>query len=324
MTGLLRLDQVKTAGEQDGKELVTGTELSFVDTDSLKNTQIADIKFDSKTGNLVIIKRNGKIVTISGLPTVSILGEGLVGAKGAPGKAGRNGRNGRDGNTGPRGNTGERGVKGKPGPDGEDGNDGPDGDDGYRGNPGPVGPQGPTGVTGPTGPDGPAGEDGPSCISGAIGPTGPAPNTQVVVQGGSLPPTQKTTFAWCFPISTTNPIPVLPSVPSISASVSNIDLVATRVVAGNDLFYAQAYLPVNVRGGSGNYSYKWSLSAMQDTTLKGTTDRTVQIVFNGKVDTGKTLSLTATLTCVIMDMGQSSRPTATVRSTVRLTARNPK
>jgi len=324
MTGLLRLDQVKTYGDEDGKELVAGENLSFVDTDSLKNTQIADIKFDSKTGILVIIKRNGKIVNISGLPTVSLLGEGLTGGKGAPGKAGRDGRKGRDGSTGPRGNTGERGVKGKPGPDGEDGVDGVDGDDGYRGNIGNPGPQGATGATGPTGPDGPAGEDGPSCISGATGPTGPAPNTQVVVQGGSVPPTQKTTFAWCFPIATTNPIPVLPSVPSISASVSNIDLVATRVVAGNDLFNVQAYLPVNVRGGSGNYAYKWTLSAMESTSLKGVTDRIVQVVFNGKVDPGKTLSLVATLTCVITDMGQSSRPTATVRSTIRLTARNPK
>lgn len=324
MTGLLRLDQVKTSGDEDGKEIVAGSEISFVDTDSLANTQIADIKFDSKTGILVIIKRNGKIVQISGLPTTSLLGEGLTGGKGAPGKPGRNGRKGRDGSTGSRGNTGERGVKGKPGPDGEDGIDGVDGDDGYRGNVGNPGPQGETGGKGETGPDGPAGEDGPSCISGAIGPTGPAPTTTTVVSGGSLPPTGKTIFAWCFPITTTNPIPVLPSVPAISASVSNIDLVATRVVAGNDLFSALAYLPVNVRGGSGNYAYRWSLSAMQSTSLKGINDRIVQIVFNGKVDPGKTLSLTAKLTCVITDMGQSSRPTATVVSTVRLTARNPK
>lgn len=322
MTSSLRLDQIKTNGDVDGKEIVGGDELSFVDTDALANTQIADIKFDPKTGNLTVIKRSGNIVTISGLPTVSLFGEGVPGSKGAPGQPGRNGRNGRDGSTGRRGNTGERGGKGKPGPDGDDGIDGPDGDDGYRGYPGSAGPAGPTGVDGEIGPDGPAGEDGPSCISGATGPTGPAPNTQVVVS--SALPTTKTTFAWCFPISTTNPIPALPAVPAIGASVSNVDLVATRVVAGNDLFYAQAYLPANVRGGSGNYAYKWSISSAQDLTIKGNTDRIVQIIYNGKVDPGKTLSLTATLTCVVTDMGQTSRPTATVKSTVKVTARNPK
>lgn len=324
MSNTLRLEQIKTSGEQDGKEIVGGSGLEFVDTDALANTQIADIKYDSTKGNLVIIKRSGKIITISGLPTVSLFGEGLPGGKGAPGKPGRNGRNGRDGNTGPRGNTGERGLKGKTGQAGNDGLDGPDGDDGYPGPRGNDGPQGPTGVTGPTGPDGPAGEDGPSCISGATGPTGPAPTTTVVVSGGNAPPTNKTVFAWCFPIATTNPIPALPSVPSIGASVSNVDLVATRVVAGNDLFFAQAYLPVNVRGGTGNYSYKWTISDAKDLNIKGNTDRIVQIIFNGKVDQGKTLSLTATLTCVVMDMGQSSRPVATVRSTIRITARNPK
>jgi len=324
MTGLLRLNQIKTSREQDGKELIGREELGFEETDVLTKTQIADIKYDPKLGNLVIIKQNGNIVKVGGLPTVSLFGEGTPGGKGAPGKPGRNGRNGRDGKTGSRGNTGPRGGKGKPGPDGEDGLDGPDGDDGYRGYPGPPGPDGPTGGTGPTGPDGPSGEDGPSCISGATGPTGPAPNTTVVVSGGNSPPTTKNVFAWCFPIATTNPIPALPAVPSIGASVSNTDLVATRVVAGNDLFYAQAYLPCNVRGGTGNYTYKWTITSAQDLVIKGVNDRIVQIVFNGKVDPGKTLSLRATITCVVMDVGQPSRPTTTASAVVKVTARNPK
>jgi len=324
MSNSLRLNQISTSGNDEGKEIVAGSSLAFVDSDALANTQIAEIKFDDKKGLLVFIKKSGKIINISGLPTAAMFGEGKEGAKGAPGKSGRDGRDGRDGSTGTRGNTGQKGERGKKGKQGEDGIDGPDGDDGYRGNIGNEGAQGEDGAEGPDGPDGPAGEDGPSCIAGPTGPTGPAPSTTVLLSGGDTPPTNKNVFAWCYPINSSSPMPPLPSVQSISGSISNIDLVATRVVAGHDIFYAQAYLPINLRGGTGPYKYKWNISSMQDVSLDGTDQKTVHIVYNGKVDLGKVLNISGTISCTVMDMGQSSRPQITVSSVLRINAKNPK
>lgn len=318
----LRLSDIQTDPNDSGKEAVSENgvvEYAASDLETLK--AIGKIRFDSNTGLLTFIKKNGDIVQVSGLPTLSSFGQGKTGPRGAPGATGRDGRDGRDGETGKTGCGGSSGQRGLTGPDGEDGKDGEEGDEGYPGYQGDPGRPGPVGATGLTGPIGPRGNDGPSCIAGATGPTGPSPITTAVVS--TVTPADNRVFAWLYPTGAGTPAPALPTIQVLSASASNVSMVGQRSVQGSDLFNALAYLPVNVRGGRGGYKYKWTLSKMDNMSLADDTTSTVQIKFDGRVEPGTEKILRGTITCVVTDLGQTSRPTATATSTITFVARNP-
>lgn len=318
----LRLSDIQTDPNDSGKEAVSENgvvEYAASDLETLK--AIGKIRFDSNMGLLTFIKKNGDVVQVSGLPTLSAFGSGKPGSRGAPGAPGRDGRDGRDGETGRTGCGGRAGTRGLTGPDGEDGKDGPDGEDGYQGYQGDPGGPGPVGPPGATGPIGPRGNDGPSCIAGATGPTGPAPITTAVVS--TTTPGDSRVFAWLYPTAAGTPAPPLPTIQMLSASASNVSMVGQRSVQGSDLFNSLAYLPVNVRGGRGGYKYKWTISKMDGISLSDDTTSTVQIKFDGRVEPGSEKVLQGTITCVVTDLGQTSRPTATARSTVTFVARNP-
>ena len=318
----LRLSDIETDPNDSGKEAVSENGVvEYVASDLETLKAIGKIRFDSNLGLMTFIKKNGEIVQISGLPTLSAFGSGKPGQRGAPGAPGRDGRDGRDGETGRAGCAGRPGERGLTGPDGEDGEDGIEGMEGYPGYEGDPGEPGPDGPEGQTGPIGPRGNDGPSCIAGATGPTGPAPITTAVVS--TVTPSDSRIFAWLYPTAAGTPAPPLPTIQVLSASVSSVSMVGQRSVQGSDLFNALAYLPVNVRGGRGGYKYKWSISKMENISISDDTTSTVKIKFDGRVEPGSEKVLRGTITCVVTDMGQTSRPTATAQSTVVFVARNP-
>ncbi|QZE56308.1 hypothetical protein pEaSNUABM3_00111 [Erwinia phage pEa_SNUABM_3] len=322
MTTQLKLSQIETTANDEGKSVV-GVDggLQFESTDVATLTQLASVRFNSKTGVLVFIKKNGDVINVPGLPTISMFGTGKPGRRGAPGAPGRDGRDGRDGPTGPDGCPGKIGNRGKTGPVGDPGRDGEDGPPGDTGREGPVGPTGPDGPTGPTGIDGPRGNDGPSCIAGATGPTGPAPITTAVQS--ATQPTDGRVFVWLYPTSNVTPAPPLPTITPLAASVSSLYMVGQRTVQGSDVFTSLAYLPVNARGGLGPYKYQWSITTTEGVTLQATTTSTCIVNFYLRVGLGADRTIKGTISCVVTDMGQTSRPTVTVRSALTVVVRNP-
>lgn len=318
----LRLSQIETTPNDEGKSAVgVDGALVFENTDVLTTTQIASVKFDSKNGVLVFVKQNGKVVNVPGLPTISMFGEGRPGRRGAPGAPGRPGRDGRDGETGKQGCEGPPGAKGQTGKAGDPGRDG---DTGPQGDTGPIGPVGPTGPIGPDGPQGiigPRGNDGPSCVAGATGPTGPAPIPTAVLS--STQPTASNVFVWLFPTSNVTPAPPLPVLTPLAASVSNLYMVGTRAVQGSDVFTSLAYLPVNARGGVGPYKYKWTITTTEGVTLDAVETSTCIVNFYLRLGLGADRIIKGTISCVVTDMGQTSRPTVTVKSQLTVVARNP-
>lgn len=322
MTTQLKLSQVETTQNDEGKSLV-GVDggVQFENSDVATLTQIASVRFNSKTGVLVFIKKNGDVVNVPGLPTVSVFGEGKPGRRGAPGSPGRPGRDGRDGETGRQGCPGGVGNRGKTGPVGEPGRDGEDGPDGDTGRMGPDGPTGPDGATGPTGPIGPKGNDGPSCIAGATGATGPAPITTAVLS--STQPLDSKVFVWLYPTTNVTPAPPLPTITPLAASVSSLYMVGQRTVQGSDVFTSLAYLPVNARGGVGPYKYKWTITTTEGVTLDAIETSTCIVNFYLRLGLGADRTIKGTISCLVTDMGQTSRPTVTVRSALTVVARNP-
>lgn len=318
----LTLSQVETTANDEGKSAI-GKDgfLQFEKTESLTTTQIASVKFDSKNGVLVVIKQNGSVMNIPGLPTIAMFGEGSPGRRGAPGSAGRDGRDGRDGETGRVGCEGNPGAKGQTGTAGEPGRDGNTGPTGDTGPIGPEGPTGPDGPDGPTGPLGPRGNDGPNCIAGATGSTGPAP-IETAVQSATQP-TDKRVFVWLYPTANVSPAPPLPVITPLAASASSLYMVGTRTVQGSDVFTALAYLPVNARGGVGPYKYKWTITTTEGVTLSATETSTCVVNFYLRLGLGADRTIKGTISCVVTDMGQTSRPTATARSALTVVARNP-
>ncbi|QZE57320.1 virion structural protein [Erwinia phage pEa_SNUABM_1] len=322
MTTQLKLSQIETTANDEGKSLVgVGGSAQFESSDTAALTQLASVRFNSKTGVLVFIKKNGDVVNVPGLPTVAMFGEGKPGRRGAPGSPGRDGRDGRDGETGRQGCQGKVGNRGKTGPVGDPGRDGEDGPPGDTGRMGPDGPTGPDGPDGPTGPIGPRGNDGPSCISGATGPTGPAPITTAVLS--STQPTDGKVFVWLYPTNNVTPAPPLPTITPLAASVSSLYMVGQRAVQGSDVFTSLAYLPVNARGGVGPYKYQWSITTTEGVTLDATTSSTCIVNFYLRLGLGADRTIKGTIRCVVTDMGQTSRPTVTVSSALTVVARNP-
>lgn len=322
MTTQLKLSQVETTPNDEGKSLIGVDGVAkFENSDVATLTQLASVRFNSKTGVLVFIKQNGDVVNIPGLPTVAMFGEGKPGRRGAPGSPGRDGRDGRDGETGKQGCPGGVGNRGKTGPVGDPGRDGEDGPPGDTGRQGPDGPTGPDGATGPTGPIGPRGNDGPSCIAGATGATGPAPITTAVLS--STQPTDGKVFVWLYPTANVTPAPPLPTITPLAASVSNLYMVGQRTVQGSDVFTSLAYLPVNARGGVGPYKYKWTITTTEGVTLDAVETNTCIVNFYLRLGLGADRTIKGTISCLVTDMGQPSRPTVTVRSALTVVARNP-
>lgn len=322
MTTQLKLSQIETTANDEGKSLVgVDGSVEFESTDLATNTQIASVRFNSKTGVLVFIKKNGEVVNVPGLPTIAMFGEGKPGRRGAPGAPGRDGRDGRDGETGRQGCEGGPGSKGKTGPVGDPGRDGEDGPPGDTGRQGPDGPTGPDGPEGPTGNIGPRGATGASCISGATGPTGPAPITTAVQS--STQPTDGRVFVWLYPTANVTPAPPLPTITPLAASVSNLYMVGQRAVQGSDVFTSLAYLPVNARGGVGPYKYQWTITTTEGVTLGATDTSTCIVNFYLRLGLGADRTIKGTIRCVVTDMGQTSRPTVTVSSALTVVARNP-
>ncbi|QYW03417.1 hypothetical protein pEaSNUABM34_00115 [Erwinia phage pEa_SNUABM_34] len=318
----LKLSQIETTGNDEGKSVVAvAGGIQFESSDVLTTTQIASVKFDSKNGVLVLIKQNGDLVNIPGLPTSAMFGSGKQGKRGAPGAAGRDGRDGRDGSTGADGCgglPGARGLNGTAGEPGRDGATGPDGDTGPDGKDGPTGPIGPTG---PTGILGPRGNDGPSCIAGATGPTGPAPIETAVLS--NVQPTASNVFVWLYPTANVSPAPPLPTISPLVASVSSLYMVGTRTVQGSDVFTSLAYLPVNARGGVGPYKYKWTITTTEGVNLDAIETNTCIVNFYLRLGLGADRTIRGTISCLVTDMGQPSRPTVTVKSALTVVARNP-
>ncbi|QZE57987.1 virion structural protein [Erwinia phage pEa_SNUABM_33] len=322
MTTQLKLSQIETTANDEGKSLVgVDGSVEFESTDLATNTQIASVRFNSKTGVLVFIKKNGEVVNVPGLPTIAMFGEGKPGRRGAPGAPGRDGRDGRDGETGRQGCEGGPGSKGKTGPVGDPGRDGEDGPPGDTGRQGPDGPTGPDGPPGPTGNIGPRGATGASCISGATGPTGPAPITTAVQS--NTQPTDGRVFVWLYPTANVTPAPPLPTITPLAASVSNLYMVGQRAVQGSDVFTSLAYLPVNARGGVGPYKYQWSITTTEGVTLGATDTSTCIVNFYLRLGLGADRTIKGTIRCVVTDLGQASRPTVTVSSALTVVARNP-
>lgn len=319
---MLKLSQIETTANDEGKSAVgKDGQFSFESSDALTMTQLASVKFDSKNGVLVFIKQNGEVINVAGLPTVAMFGEGKAGKRGTPGSTGRDGRDGRDGETGKDGCEGEPGSKGQTGTVGDAGRDGNTGPDGDTGPVGPDGPTGPIGPDGPTGPVGPRGNTGPDCVRGSTGAQGPAPLT-VAVQSNTQP-TDGRVFAWLYPTANVTPAPPLPIITPLAASVSSLYMVGTRTVQGSDVFTALAYLPVNARGGVGPYKYKWTITTTEGVTIQDTETSTCVVNFYLRLGLGADRTIKGTITCVVTDMGQTSRPTATVRSALTVVARNP-
>lgn len=316
---MLTLNQIETDLNDDGKEAVSkGLSLEFSeDTAALK--QLAQVKLDSTTGQLVFIRKNGEVITVSGLPTLAMFGKGRTGARGKTGGTGRNGSTGRNGNTGRAGCAGRRGNTGATGATGETGEDGPDGYQGETGYAGGVGNTGAPGPTGPTGVDGPVGNTGASCIVGANGATGPEPEPYFVFTQER--PEDPAIQLWAYSTDDQDPQP-LPDVPTMNAAVADMNLTALRAASGSDTFVAVAFPECIVRGGIGPFSYAWTMDPTDLATITEVTGKACRFEFNERVVPATDVELTVGLHCTVRDEGQLGKPTATVSSRIRVIARN--
>lgn len=277
------------------------------------------VKLNSKQGNLVFVQKNGNIVTVGGLPTISMFGTGTSGARGGKGNPGRPGRDGRDGPTGKSGCPGGTGNRGLIGPTGEPGPDGPDGYEGADGYAGPVGPTGITGPTGPTGVRGPNGNTGPSCIAGPTGPNGPAPVQSFVFR--DTRPTEPQISLWSYLTDDQNP-GLLPGVPAVSAGIASQVLTAIRVSSGSDYFQSFAFPECRVRGGVGPYGYEWSIDAHSGIGLENAGNKVCRVNYYDRVPPGSDTVFTVGLRCTVTDWGQASHPQATASATIKIVALN--
>jgi hypothetical protein len=110
--------------------------------DDLLSEEITNVEFHRHNGTLMLEFSSGRVLPISGFPSLSSIGIGEKGLDGLDGAAGADGADGTTGVTGPRGC---QGLMGPTGP---------------RGRHGAVGPRGPSGNLGPTGPRGMIGPKG--------------------------------------------------------------------------------------------------------------------------------------------------------------------
>lgn len=189
----LDIDQFDAFGsERQGKATKRDTledEIEFNDREQINDGLIDEVSFDKEEGSLVIVKKNGKVINVSGLLTQSDYGVGEQGPVGEPGLPGfegydgEDGEEGEDGCEGPEGSQGSTGTMGAIGADGVTGVQGPFGQNGLEGIMGPVGERGINGYEGSRGPAGTECEAG----SGPPGPDGADPNMSVVISSDEPP-----------------------------------------------------------------------------------------------------------------------------------------
>lgn len=321
----LRLDQISASKDNDGRVLgaepVTDT-VDLTSTAKQVSKSISDISFSAKTGKLVFIREDGNVVEVTGLPTATAFGIGLPGPRGLPGPDGQDGRDGRDGPDGDKGcegPIGDRGIQGEQGEAGEDGPRGREGPPGYYGERGPDGLEGPEGSAGVAGP---IGNTGPSCLAGIPGPTGPAPYDRVVTSARQ--PLDSKVFGWLFPTSPEDPNPIpLPELPDISASVSDVHIVAKRLSSVSNVFEAETYLIPNVRNAVGPVSFRWSVSEMSGVSLIDAKSEVARLSFNKTIGPGVYWEEEGTITLHAYDEGRPRRPRAVAEAKIKITANNP-
>lgn len=322
---MLQLNQIIVEKGHEGQQVVAGQDAVALVSSEVKSALYVDkMDYNDKRGTLIITRENGEVYTIGGLPTAAMISPGRPGPKGFRGLPGREGRNGRDGAPGKKGCVGPDGEQGLIGPDGEDGEDGPQGPEGEQGYTGQRGERGDGGADGPVGPWGPDGEPGSDCVRGPTGPTGPAPVEVAVVSKAE--PVDPAVFFWLYPSATATPVPVLPTVQPVAASVSNMTLVSVRQSTNSDIFVIDSYLPVNVRGGKGPFTYKWKVlepEKLLDVILEDDDTQEVRVKFARRLGTEIREIFSGLIECTVTDEGQQRRPTAKATSTVTIVAHNP-
>lgn len=315
------LDQFSTTGDDaDKTATVVEEKVKFLSVDTSSELQIVSGKFDQKAGDLILIRNNGEQVIVNGFLTLDSMGQGKKGKKGAKGDPGLPGSDGIDGEDGDCGCAGTKGEKGDKGPTGPAGEDGPRGQVGPRGIIGEKGDLGPTGDKGPTGREGPRGDKGVSCNAGPTGPRGPAPFDRAVV---SATEPSSNVFVWFFP--TDDPNAALPVVPNITADITDVTVVGRKsgaLTATSSLYVADLYVPVQIKGGSGSYSFAWTGENLESVTYTRTDARSLHVTINQSVGAGQSMQYSIGLKCVIKDTLYPTRTPVTVTGTLTFIARN--
>lgn len=179
MTGqqltLLQMETVEAFG-YEGKQIgrnANTNEFDYVIPEVTNIKKTVQWSFDKDGGEIVFVRANGDVVTVSGFLRQIDFGVGPQGPRGNPGKDGKDPKDGRDGKDGPTGCAGLSGNDGRNGEIGDYGEEGPVGPDGLTGAPGPTGPSGIVGPEGIPGREGKRGAKGFTCPTTLIGPDGP-------------------------------------------------------------------------------------------------------------------------------------------------------
>jgi len=134
--------------------------------------QLAEGAFDTGTGMLTFVRKNGTKLLISSFLRQVDFGVGPQGPRGDPGIDADDGVDGKDGKDGDVGCAGPNGMEGRNGPVGDPGLEGDIGATGPYGPLGPTGPRGDVGNQGPAGFEGKRGLCGYTCPTTMRGPCG--------------------------------------------------------------------------------------------------------------------------------------------------------
>lgn len=170
----VNLQQVEKFGSEGEQAYANERRLAYRTRQNSNDSSVEEVSFDSTTGRLVFVRRNGEVFYVEELPTLDKFGRGPSGNRGFPGEDGFDGEDGvdgEDGEIGCPGVTGPTGIQGETGPTGAMGETGPTGPMGAMGSQGNMGP---VGHIGKNGFEGSRGATGPSCnVLGAPGAPGP-------------------------------------------------------------------------------------------------------------------------------------------------------
>lgn len=171
----LELQQFKSLGEE-GTQVYNNEGTVGYKNPNPATPRIVDAQYDKTFGVLSVVRDDGHLIEIDGMPVLSSLGIGPEGYRGEDGRDGVDGYVGRPADDGDVGCAGPQGPQGLPGDPGENGSDGPRGEEGEVGCGGISGPSGLFGPAGRIGDDGPTGPSMPACFS-PRGPRGPQGRT---------------------------------------------------------------------------------------------------------------------------------------------------
>ena len=318
MSGL-PLDLLSSPIDADGLQATITEEetVEFVSGETDSSSQIASVSFDSKSGTLVFVRKNGEQIQVPGFLILQNMGRGKIGAKGYKGTSGLDGRNGLDGADGTCGCDGESGLQGIKGVAGAAGADGPTGPTGPRGATGSKGETGDKGPTGPTGRQGARGPTGPSC---SVGPTGPRGKQPKSVASVSLVEPASNVFAWLYP--TTNPNARLPTVPNMTINVSDATMTGRRVESGRNVFTAELAVAAETKGGTGDFEYVWKCDTIYGVEYKNKDRKTLTISVSVEVGNGQLMTFPIGVKCTIKDRNLPGRTPVSDTAVITFSARN--